>query len=143
MWIWYVSKANGGDLGAVAQQAKAHGITTVFVKSGDGGSYWSQFNPGLVNTLRAAGLHVCAWQYVYGRDPSAEAAVATRAVTEGGAECFVIDAEAEYEGEYAAAQTYVSKLRTAVGAEFPIGLAGFPYVDYHPSFPYSVFLGPN
>src|SRR5579884_1112572 len=24
---------------------------------------------------------------------------------------------------------------------FPVGLASFPYVDYHPAFPYSVFLG--
>ena len=143
MWIWYMSKANGGNLDAIAGQAKAHGITTVFVKSGDGGSYWSQFNPGLVTTLHAAGLHVCAWQYVYGNDPSAEADVASRSVTEGGADCFVIDAEAEYEGKYAPAQTYVNKLRSAVGGDYPVGLAGFPYVDYHPSFPYSVFLGPG
>ena len=24
-----------------------------------------------------------------------------------------------------------------------MALAGFPYVDYHPGFPYSVFLGPG
>ena len=143
MWIWYVSKAEGGDLTAIANRAKAHGITTVFVKSGDGGSYWTQFSPGLVSTLHAAGLHVCSWQYVYGKSPSAEAAVAARSVKEAGADCFVIDAEAEYEGRYAAAQTYVDDLRAAVGADFPLGLAGFPYVDYHPSFPYSVFLGAN
>src|SRR3954454_25009825 len=143
MWIWYVSKAEGGDLNAIVARAKAHGITTVFVKSGDGGSYWTQFNASLVKTLHDAGLHVCSWQYVYGNDPTAEAAVAARSVTEAGADCFVIDAEAEYEGKYAAAQTYVDKLRAAVGSGFPLGLAGFPYVDYHPSFPYSVFLGPN
>jgi Putative peptidoglycan binding domain len=143
MWIWYVSKAEGGDLNAIVARAKAHGITTVFVKSGDGGSYWTQFGASLVKTLHDAGLHVCSWQYVYGNDPTAEAAVAARSVTEAGADCFVIDAEAEYEGKYAAAQTYVDKLRAAVGSSFPLGLAGFPYVDYHPSFPYSVFLGPN
>jgi hypothetical protein len=113
------------------------------VKSGDGGSYWTQFSPSLVKTLHDAGLHVCSWQYVYGDNAAAEAAVAARSVTEAGADCFVIDAEAEYEGKYAAAQTYVDKLRAAVGPAFPLGLAGFPYVDYHPSFPYSVFLGPN
>jgi hypothetical protein len=32
-------------------------------------------------------------------------------------------------------------LRAAVGASYPVALAGFPYVDYHPAFPYSVFLG--
>ncbi|MEA2410335.1 MAG: hypothetical protein QOC77_896 [Thermoleophilaceae bacterium] len=143
MWIWYVNKANGGDPNAILAQAKAHGISTVFVKSGDGGSYWSQFAPGLVSALKAGGLRVCAWQYIYGDNPGAEAAVASRAVTQAGADCFVIDAEAEYEGRYAQARTYVTKLRAAVGAAYPIGLAAFPYVDYHPSFPYSVFLGPG
>jgi hypothetical protein len=143
MWIWYVNKANGGDPNAIVAQAKAHGISTVFVKSGDGGSYWTQFNPQLVSALHAGGLRVCAWQYVYGKSPSAEAAVAARAVTEGGADCFVIDAESEYEGRYSQAQTYMSDLRATVGAAYPLGLAAFPYVDYHPAFPYSVFLGPN
>jgi hypothetical protein len=143
MWIWYVSKSNGGDLNAIVQQAKAHGISTVFVKSGDGTNYWTQFTPALVSTLKAAGLRVCGWQYVYGKSPSAEAAVAARSVTEAGADCFVIDAESEYEGRYAQAQTYIDDLRAAVGPDYPIGLASFPYVDYHPSLPYSVFLGPN
>jgi hypothetical protein len=143
MWIWYLSKANGGDLNAVVEQAKAHGISTVFVKSGDAGNYWSQFSQSLVTKLHAGGLRVCGWQYVYGKSPSAEATVAARAVTEAGADCFVIDAETEYEGRYSQARTYVSKLRAAVGADYPLGLAAFPYVDYHPAFPYSVFLGPG
>ena len=143
MWIWYVSKANGGDPNAIVAQAKAHGVTTVFVKSGDGANYWTQFTPELVAALHAGGLNVCAWQYVYGSKPAPEAAVAARAVTEAGADCFVIDAETEYEGRYAQAQTYMTDLRAATGADYPIGLAAFPYVDYHPSFPYSVFLGPN
>jgi hypothetical protein len=143
MWIWYVSKSNGGDLNAIIAQAHAHDIQTVFVKSGDGTNYWTQFTPGLVAALHAGGLRVCSWQYVYGKSPAAEAAVAARSVTEAGADCFVIDAETEYESRYTQAQTYIDDLRSAVGADYPIGLAAFPYVDYHPSFPYSVFLGPN
>ena len=34
-------------------------------------------------------------------------------------------------------------LRTLIGNTFPVALAGFPYIDYHPAFPYSVFLGPG
>jgi hypothetical protein len=34
-------------------------------------------------------------------------------------------------------------LRRLIGASYPVALAGFPYVDYHPGFPYSVFLGPG
>ena len=60
-----------------------------------------------------------------------------------GADCLVIDAESEYEGHYAAAQTYITDLRAKIGATYPLALASFPYVSYHESFPYSVFLGPN
>lgn len=34
-------------------------------------------------------------------------------------------------------------LRKDAGKSYPLGLAGFPYVSYHLSFPYSVFLGPG
>ena len=55
----------------------------------------------------------------------------------------MIDAESAYQGKYPAASTYMARLRKLIGNGFPVGLAGFPYVDYHLSFPYSVFLGPN
>jgi Putative peptidoglycan binding domain len=143
MWIWYVSKSDGGSLPSILAQAKADGVGTLFVKSSDGPeSYWSQFSPELVADVHAAGLKVCAWQYVYGNNPVGEAEMGARAVSTG-ADCLVIDAEAEYEGHYAAAQQYMETLRAKVGAGYPIGLASFPYVDYHESFPYSVFLGPG
>ncbi len=140
MWVWYVSRSEGGDPSAIAAHARSAGIKTLFIKSGDGGGYWSQFSRSLVRSLHAGGVNVCAWQYVYGTNPSIEAAVGARAVRNG-ADCLVIDAEAEYEGRYASAQTYIDALRAAVGPHYPVGLASFPYVDYHPSFPFSVFLG--
>ena len=135
MWIWYVNKSNGGDLNAIIAQAQAHGITTVFVKSGDGTNYWTQFTPDLVAALHAGGLRVCAWQYVYGKSPAAEAAVAARSVTEAGADCFVIDAETEYESRYTQAQTYIDDLRSAVGADYPIGTRGVPVHGLPPVVP--------
>ncbi len=143
MWIWYVSKSNGGSVASIAAQAHAAGVSTVFVKSSDGSSnYWSQFSPQLVAELHANGLKACAWQYVYGTNPAGEANLGAEAAANG-AECLVIDAEAEYEGHYAAAQTYIEDLRAKVGPTYALGLASFPYVSYHESFPYSVFLGPN
>jgi peptidoglycan hydrolase-like protein with peptidoglycan-binding domain len=143
MWIWYLSQSSGGSVASIVAQAHAAGVGTVFVKSSDGSSnYWSQFSPQLVQELHANGLKVCAWQYVYGTNPAGEATLGAKAVASG-ADCLVIDAEAEYEGHYAAAQTYVSDLRAAIGPAYPVALASFPYVSYHPSFPYSVFLGPN
>jgi hypothetical protein len=142
MWVWYVSHSEGGSVGAIIARAKANDVGTVYVKAGDGGGAWSQFSRGLVQALHRGGLDVCAWQFVYGDNPLAEARVAAAAVAKG-ADCFVIDAEADYEGKYAAAETYVRALRARIGATFPVSLAGFPYVDYHPSFPYSVFFGPG
>ena len=143
MWIWILHSSEGGNLSAIESRARASGVSTVFLKSSDGTSFWSnQFTPQNVSALKAAGLHVCAWQYVYGSNPRGEAAVGAQAVRNG-ADCLVIDAESEYEGRYAQAQTYLSALRAGIGASYPLALAGFPYVDYHPSFPFSVFLGPG
>jgi peptidoglycan hydrolase-like protein with peptidoglycan-binding domain len=143
MWIWYVSASEKGNVAAIIARAHAAGVSTVFVKSSDGSSnYWSQFSPQLVAELHANGLKVCAWQYVYGSSPAGEASLGAKAVATG-ADCLVIDAESQYEGHYAAAQTYMTDLRAAVGPSYPIGLASFPYVSLHSSLPYSVFLGPN
>jgi peptidoglycan hydrolase-like protein with peptidoglycan-binding domain len=142
MWIWYVSRSEGGSAPAIITRAHAAGVGTLIVKSGDGTNYWSQFNRRLVEELQAGGLHVCAWQYVYGTDPVGEADTAARAVR-AGAQCLIIDAEAEYEGRYASAASYLHELRRLVGNTYPLGLASFPYADYHPAFPYSVFLGPG
>jgi hypothetical protein len=142
MWIWYVSKSSGGDPRRIARKAKRHGIETLYIKSSDGSNAWSQFTRGLVSRLHARGLRVCGWQFVYGVHPRAEAKAGARAKRKG-ADCLVIDAESSYEGRYSAADKYVTKLRHRVGARFPLGLAAFPYVDYHPGFPYSVFLRPG
>jgi putative peptidoglycan binding protein len=142
MWIWYVDRSEGGSIPRIVARAQSADIGTLYVKEGDGGSVWSQFNPGLVDALHRGGLDVCAWQFVYGERPLAEARVGAAAMRRG-ADCLVIDAEGDYEGRYAAADAYIRALRARIGPSFPLSLAGFPYVDYHPSFPYSVFLGPE
>ena len=142
MWIWNLDRSSGGSPAAIAAKAKARGIESVFVKAGDAGNVWSQFSSTLVKTLKAQGLYVCGWQYVYGRKPSAEARAAIAAIKRG-ADCFIIDAETEYKTKYKNASIYVKAIRKAVGAKYPLALSTFPYVDYHPTFPYSVFLGPG
>ena len=142
MWIWYVDRSEGGSTARILARAERDGIGTLYIKAGDGGSVWSQFSTSLVGTLQRGGLDVCAWQFVYGTHPIAEAKVGADAVAKG-ADCLVIDAEGSYEGRYAAAETYLRALRARIGSSFPLSLAGFPYVDYHPAFPYSVFFGPG
>ncbi len=94
------------------------------------------------SALHANGIKVCAWQYVYGNAPVTEAYKGAAAVHDG-ADCLIIDAESEYEGKYVSAQTYIKRLRSLIGYSYPLALAGFPYIDFHPAFPYSVFLGPR
>jgi peptidoglycan hydrolase-like protein with peptidoglycan-binding domain len=142
MWIWELPHSDGGDLDAIAARARAAGMATVFVKSSDAARVWAQFSPQLVQELHARGLRVCAWQFVYGSNPLGEASAGAAAVA-AGADCLVIDAETAYEGRYAAAQRYMQALRRAIGAAYPLGLTSFPYVDYHPGLPYSVFLAPG
>lgn len=143
MWIWQLPRADGGNVDAIAARAHAAGIATVFVKAADGASdFDNQLTPQLISDLHIRGLRVCAWQYVYGSDPAGEARQAVAEIQRG-ADCFVIDAESEYQGRYGAAQQYMAAVRAAVGADYPIGLTSFPYVDYHPGLPFSVFLGPG
>jgi hypothetical protein len=142
MWIWEMPATAGGSVSQIIATAHQYGISTLMIKSSDGTNMWSQFNASLVAQLHAGGLRVCAWQYVYGNHPVTEAYLGAYAVRDG-ADCLVIDAESEYEGKYISAQTYTRRLRSLIGYRFPLALAGFPYVDYHPAFPYSVFLGPG
>ncbi len=142
MWIWELPYTDGGNLAAIIATAHQYGVGTLMIKSSDGSNAWSQFTPQLVAALHANGLRVCAWQYVYGSHPVTEAYLGAAAV-QAGADCLLIDAETEYQGKYIAAQSYIQRLRQLIGATFPVALAGFPYVDYHPGFPYSVFLGPG
>lgn len=142
MWVWYVSKSSGGTANGIAAKAAANGVKTVYIKSADGRDRWTQFNRTLVSQLQARGLRVCAWQFVYGRYPRTEANRAAEAAR-AGANCVVIDAESAYEGKYVSAQTYMKRLRSLVGPRYQIALTSFPYVHYHPGFPYSVFMGPG
>ena len=142
IWVWYVSKSNRGNVAQIIERAKRSRVGTVYIKAGDATTTWSQFTSSLVDALHAGGLKVCAWQFVYGNAPYKEAGVGAASVAKG-ADCLIIDAEGQYEGKYASADRYMRKLRSQIGADFPVALAAFPYVDYHPGFPYSVFLGPG
>jgi Putative peptidoglycan binding domain len=136
MWIWYVDRSEGGDVGRIVARAKRAGIGTLYIKAGDGGDVWSQFNKPLVRTLHQGGLSVCAWQFVYGDGPVDEAKVGATAVRRG-ADCLVIDAEGEDEGKYAAADLYIRALRARIGwgaldANIAGPVVGYRPVDSHP-----------
>jgi len=140
LWIKQVPSQSTPQ--ALAAQATQSGARTLFVKAADGSTPDPQFTPALVAGLRAAGVSVCGWTFAYGQSPLGEAAAAVAAVRSG-AQCLVVDAEGQYDKLYGAAQLFVSSLRSQLGPRFPIGLAGQAEVLQHPTFPYSVFLGPG
>src|SRR5437763_1383261 len=140
MWIWQLAKSQRGSAAAVAARAASSGVSTVIVKAADGPKYWPQFSSSLVGALHTRGVQACAYQFLYGRRPGAEAAVGARAVASG-ADCLIVDVEGAYAGRYSAAQTYLKRLRASIGDAFPLGFTSLPYVSWHSRIPYSVFLG--
>ncbi|MGI9082088.1 MAG: hypothetical protein ACR2FZ_07410, partial [Thermoleophilaceae bacterium] len=142
MWIWVLQRSSGGNLDRIAARVRRHGIELVILKWADGPASWRQVSPALVSALHARGLRVCAYQFVYGRRPLPEARTGVR-LARTGVDCLMVDAESAYQGRYVAAQAYMGHLRKRLGTSYPLGLTSFPYVHYHPAFPYSVFLGPG
>ncbi len=142
MWIWLTTRTEGGSATRIAARAKRSGLELVILKAGNERTQWTQLNPSFVGTLHAAGIRVCGYHFVYGRHPIAEARLSAR-IARTGADCLVIDAESDYKGRYREAELYMRELRRLVGPAYPIGLTSFPYVHYHSTLPYSVFLGPG
>ncbi len=140
LWVTQIPAAQTGQ--QLVADAAGAGVRTLYVKAAEGSSPEAQFSEALVSEMRAAGATVCAWTFAYGQNPSGEAAAAVAAVHDG-AQCLVVDAEGQYDKLYGAAQLFVRALRSQLGAGFPIGLAGEAEILRHPTFPYSVFLGPD
>ena len=142
MWMWVLARSSRGDWPTIADMAHRYGVRTLILKGSDGRTQWGQFSPGLVSFLHSEGLRICAYQFIYGSHPLGEANVGVR-LARLGADCLLIDAEGQYEGRYWQAQAYIGRLRQKLGQDYPLALAGFPYVHYHPGYPYSVFLAPG
>jgi putative peptidoglycan binding protein len=140
--LWVAQVPPQAAPAALAGEAAAVGAHTLFVKAAEGSTSEPQFSATLVAGLRGAGISVCGWTFVYGANPLGEAAAAVAAVRNG-AQCLVIDAEGPYDKRYGAAQLFVRSLRSQLGPRFPLALAGQAEVLQHPTFPYSVFLGPG
>jgi len=140
--IWTARPSAATEPNALAAEVAAAGLHRVFVKAAEGTTLEPGFTAPFVAAIRAHGIEVCAWVFVYGAEPAGEAAAAV-AAARAGAQCLVVDAEGQYDKRYGAAQSYVGALRAQLGAAYPIGLAGQAEVLEHPTFPYSVFLGPG
>jgi hypothetical protein len=148
MMIWQVSRCERGDAGMIATISQKSGFSHVLIKIANGIYAYNLDNTGkidlvapVVQALKAKGIQVWGWHYVYGNIPATEAQIAVKRVKELGLDGYVIDAESEYKepGKEAAAIKFMSVLRQGI-PNTPVALCSFRYPSYHPQLPWKAFL---
>lgn len=154
--IWQLSKCGGGDPVRLASMARDAGFAWVCIKAADGTADFNQGTTswggpnllaGAVDALRAVGIRVGGWQYIYGANllkqsiAAREAEFAVNNIQRFNFDFWLLDPEAQYKrsGASAWANTYMTALRTgAPGAS--LGLCSYRYPSYHPELPWADFL---
>lgn len=148
MLIWKVKECEKGDPNAIASLAQAAGLEHVVIKIADGISPYNydkttqtDYIPATVVALRAKGIKVLGWHYVYGANPAGEAKIAISQTLKYNMEGYVIDAEGEYKqaGRATAARRFMADLRAAL-PNLPMYLCSYRYPSYHQELPWKEFL---
>ncbi|HEY5669413.1 MAG TPA: nuclear transport factor 2 family protein [Anaerolineales bacterium] len=146
-FIWQIRNTEGGNASAIASLADQANLSHVLIKIADG-TYSYNVNssgvdlvPPVAQALRARGIQVWGWHYVYGDSPIDEANKAIQRIQQTNMQGYVIDAEGEYKqpGKDKAAAQFMSRLRSAL-PNFPIALCSYRYPSYHPQLPWKEFL---
>lgn len=147
MYLWIISRVEGGDPERIADVAKAAGLTHVLIKVADRNYKYNvdskgfDYVPGVVSALRARGIQPWGWQYIYGTAPAAEAAMAIQRVKQFSLDGFVVNAEVEFKqkGMDVPARQYMQALRAGL-PNTPIGFSSYRYPTLHRPLPFEVFL---
>ena len=143
MWIWYVDKSEGGNLDAIAARAQAAGDE-------------HRLRQERRRRRRLGAVHAAARRRP-ARPRAARLRLAVRLrrrpAGRGGARpprrsprAPTASSSTPRRSTRAATprpSATSRALRGAIGPSYPLGFTSFPYVDYHPRLPYSVFLGPG
>ena len=147
-YIWRIENCDGGNAQIIASEAKRADLSHVLIKVANETRTYNvdretniDLVPPVANALRAQGIQVWGWQYIYGENPIGEARVAAQRVLELGLDGFVVNAEKEFKesGKDVSARRYMRELRDAL-PDTPIGLSTYRFPTIHPQFPYSEFL---
>lgn len=144
MWLHRLEWAAGGDPAALVTQAKAAGLTHVYLRLGSSksGFYAQPDLDRLLPIAHAAGLQVVGWDFPYFFDPRADAERAAAEIaytTPDGhrIDAFSADIETRSEGvniSNEGALAYGARLRELVGPGYPL-IATVPRPP-RPGFPY-------
>src|SRR5574341_428541 len=104
VYIWQLHKCDAGNAGVISHRAQQAGLSHVLIKIADGArAYNVDLAAPVVDALKAAGIQVWGWQFVYGDEPFGEAEIAAHRVKTLSLDGFVVNAELDYKKKHAAA----------------------------------------
>lgn len=146
IFSWNVPAVAGGDPARFARVLKLAGFEAVYLKVADGPrphvpsrAAWPVWGENvraeLVAALRAEGLAVIGWGFLYGRDPRGEGQMAASQVRRFGLDGYVFDVEGDFDaqpGAVANAHTVMGEFKSRAPG-VPTALAWWPL----PRSPYS------
>jgi len=147
-FVWRIRDCENGDVNAIASLAAQANYSHLLIKIADGialSNYDTLKNIDYVApvaaALRAKGIQVWGWHYVYGNDPLREARLAAQRVAALNLNGYVVDAEIEYKqpGKAVAARSFMTELRKYLPST-PVALSTYRYPSYHMEFPFNAFL---
>jgi len=147
MMIWKIPNCEGGSASTIASVAKSAGFSHILIKIANDTRPYNVDSTGkdlvapVVDAIRAKGIEVWGWHYVYGYDPIGEANIAISQMKKFNLDGYVIDAEVEYKaaGRDAVARTFMTQLRKGLPSK-PVALCSFRWPSYHGTFPWTAFL---
>ncbi len=147
-FTWKLPNCERGDANLIATHAKSANLTHLVVKVADGATIYNgnwgdpkDYTTPVVNALRANGIKVWGWHYIYGDNPTGEANVAISRIRQYNLDGYVLDVEREYKksGKQVAAKQFMSALRAAF-PDLTIALSSYRYPSLHPQIPWKEFL---
>jgi len=146
-FIWKVQYCENGSSAAIVNLARQANLSHVLIKVADGNYSYNvtatgaDLVPPISQALRAAGIQVFGWHYLYGDDPIGEANKAIQRIQQLHLDGYVLDVEGEYKdpGKDKAALTFMNRLRSAY-PKLPVALCSYRFPSYHPQIPWANFL---
>lgn len=147
-FIWQVARCEKGNPVAIAEKARAAGLSHVLIKVAERAFRFgfSRLGQDLVAPVAAAlrerGVQAWGWHAVYGDQPGAEARVAIERTRQLGLDGYVISPAVEYRSaaKAAAARTFMAVLRGGLPGDLPVALAAHRFPSLHRTLPWGVFL---
>ena len=148
MYVWQIRNCEGGDIKKIARLAVEARLQHVLIKVADSATPFNVTSGGrdlayeLTQALKAKGISVWGWHYIYGYYPVLEAQVALRRIEKLGLEGYVLDVEKEFKRPQAreAAKQFFKRFYAGGTVNIPVALSSYRYPELHREIPWDIFL---